>query len=60
MNDTQEDAARLLELTRDMYCMINLIVFNPHEGTQFQRSSDDDVRAFRRVLVDGGKVRGGP
>ncbi len=56
VNDSQADAARLLELTRAMYCMVNLIVFNPHEGTQFQRSADDDVRAFRRVLVDGGKV----
>jgi hypothetical protein len=37
VNDTEEDARRLLELTRGIYCMINLIVFNPHEGTQFQR-----------------------
>ncbi len=37
VNDTLEDAKRLLELTRDVYCLVNLIVFNPHEGTQFER-----------------------
>ncbi len=37
VNDSEADARRLLELTRRTYCMINLIVFNPHEGTQFQR-----------------------
>lgn len=32
-----EDAERLLALTDNIYCLVNLIVFNPHEGTQFQR-----------------------
>jgi adenine C2-methylase RlmN of 23S rRNA A2503 and tRNA A37 len=43
VNDSDEDAARLLELTKDVYCMVNLIVFNPHEGTKFQRSDDEQV-----------------
>lgn len=44
VNDTDDDAYRLLELLADVYCMVNLIVFNPHEGTRFQRSDDNQVR----------------
>jgi 23S rRNA (adenine2503-C2)-methyltransferase len=44
VNDTREDAQRLLELTKGIYCMINLIVFNPHEGTKFQRTEEEQVR----------------
>jgi adenine C2-methylase RlmN of 23S rRNA A2503 and tRNA A37 len=40
----EDDARRLLDLLSDVYCMVNLIVFNPHEGTRFQRSDDDQVR----------------
>lgn len=29
-------------------------VFNPHEGTQFQRSEDESVKAFRYVLTRAG------
>jgi 23S rRNA (adenine2503-C2)-methyltransferase len=35
---------------------VNLIVFNPWEGTRFQRSKDEDVDAFRSVLIQGGFV----
>lgn len=44
-------------LIAQVYCMINLIVFNPHDGTPFKRSDDADVVAFRRVLGSAGKVR---
>lgn len=44
VNDTDADAHRLLELLSEVYCMINLIVFNPHEGTAFQRSEEQQVR----------------
>ncbi|KAF6266180.1 hypothetical protein COO60DRAFT_1633214 [Scenedesmus sp. NREL 46B-D3] len=56
VNDTEEDARRLLDLLADVYCMVNLIVFNPHEGTRFQRSDDEQVKRFRQVLMQGGKV----
>ncbi|EFJ46352.1 hypothetical protein VOLCADRAFT_105556, partial [Volvox carteri f. nagariensis] len=42
VNDSTEDAKRLLNLTNDIYCLVNLIVFNPHTGTQFSRSSKGD------------------
>eukprot|EP00878_Enallax_costatus_P030205 GHUV01032869.1.p1 GENE.GHUV01032869.1~~GHUV01032869.1.p1 ORF type:complete len:103 (+),score=41.22 GHUV01032869.1:587-895(+) len=36
--------------------MINLIVFNPHEGTSFKRSDEQQVKRFRQILMQGGKV----
>jgi 23S rRNA (adenine2503-C2)-methyltransferase len=45
VNDTDADAQRLLELLSEVYCMINLIVFNPHEGTAFQKTDEAQVIA---------------
>ena len=39
VNDTAGDAQRLSELLADVYCMVNLIVFNPHDGTQVRHLS---------------------
>lgn len=44
VNDTDDDAHRLLTLLANTYCMINLIVFNPHEGTPFEKSDEAQVR----------------
>jgi len=32
-------------------CKINLIEFNPHEGTQFLPSLQSDVATFKSVLI---------
>ncbi|GAX77170.1 hypothetical protein CEUSTIGMA_g4615.t1 [Chlamydomonas eustigma] len=56
INDTAEDAVRLSDLLKDVYCMVNLIVFNPHEGTQFKGSEEESVKTFRSILVKAGKV----
>ncbi|GIL77975.1 hypothetical protein Vretimale_7376 [Volvox reticuliferus] len=55
VNDTLEDAQRLLAITTDIYCLVNLIVFNPHEGTPFRRSTEESVRAFRGVFLAAGR-----
>ncbi|KXZ48715.1 hypothetical protein GPECTOR_26g618 [Gonium pectorale] len=55
LNDTLEDAQRLLALSSDIYCLVNLIVFNPHDGTPFTRSTDEAVRAFRGVFLSAGR-----
>lgn len=36
VNDSAEDAQLLLNLTKNVYCMFNLICFNPHQGTPFR------------------------
>lgn len=49
VNDTDDDARRLLALLARVYCMINLIVFNPHEGTAFQKTDEAQVCVVRCV-----------
>lgn len=33
---------------------VNLIPFNPFAGTRFERSTDLDIRAFQKILLDSG------
>ncbi|GFH11905.1 elp3 domain-containing protein, partial [Haematococcus lacustris] len=56
VNDSLADAERLVALTANIYCMVNLIVFNPWDGTTFKKSTDQAVRAFRGVLMAAGRV----
>jgi 23S rRNA (adenine2503-C2)-methyltransferase len=54
VNDRDEDAARLLQLLSRVYCMINLIVFNPHEGTAFQKTDEAQVCVGTAGVCVGG------
>ena len=47
---------RLLELLEGIEAKVNLIVFNPHEGTRFKPSHMPDVMAFRSILIRGGRI----
>jgi 23S rRNA (adenine2503-C2)-methyltransferase len=51
VNDSMEDAGRLAKLVSGISCKVNLIPFNPHEGTEFQRSPRERLIAFRDYLV---------
>jgi 23S rRNA (adenine2503-C2)-methyltransferase len=55
-NDSIEDAARLIKLTRDIPSKINLIPFNEHSGSVYKRPPDEKVKAFQRYLLDRGVV----
>ena len=60
MNDTLEDAARLIELTQGIASKINLIQFNPHEGTEFRGSDEATIGSFKEVRACvGGPCRCG-
>jgi 23S rRNA (adenine2503-C2)-methyltransferase len=37
---------------RNDIAKINLIPFNPFPGTRFERSSEEDIRAFQKILLD--------
>ena len=52
VNDSLEDAQRLIELTRDIPSKINLIPFNPHPKTPFETPSEEQMEAFQKYLVD--------
>lgn len=56
VNDRVQDAEALLRVLARVKCKINLIVFNPHEGTKYEASTNESVRAFRDVLIRGGRV----
>jgi 23S rRNA (adenine2503-C2)-methyltransferase len=51
LNDTIEDARRLVRLLADIRCKVNLIPLNEAAGIPFSRPSDDRVDAFAEVLA---------
>ncbi|KAJ4960475.1 hypothetical protein NE237_020385 [Protea cynaroides] len=56
VNDSIEDAKRLISLIQDIPCKINLITFNPHCGSQFKPTSEEKIIDFRNVLAEAGCV----
>ena len=55
-NDTLEDAARIVKLTRGIPSKINLIPFNEHPGADFKRPDDSRVREFQKYLLNHDRV----
>ncbi|VVS93572.1 23S rRNA (adenine(2503)-C(2))-methyltransferase RlmN [Desulfoluna spongiiphila] len=54
INDTDEDAARLIRMLRPLSVKINLLPFNEHEGSDFKRPDDAAVDHFLQLLHDAG------
>jgi 23S rRNA (adenine2503-C2)-methyltransferase len=54
VNDTDDDARRLVELMRGQRSKVNLIPFNAHPLSPFARPSDERVEAFRAILDRAG------
>ncbi len=52
VNDSEEDAKRLVKLLKGIPCKVNLIPFNPFGGCDFKRPSNEDVLGFQEVLVN--------
>ncbi|PKN56080.1 MAG: 23S rRNA (adenine(2503)-C(2))-methyltransferase RlmN [Deltaproteobacteria bacterium HGW-Deltaproteobacteria-14] len=52
VNDTVDDARRLVRLLSGIYCKVNLIPFNPWPGAPYARPDNDTVEAFGAVLRD--------
>ncbi len=51
INDTKEDAHRLVRLLQGLPSKINLIPFNNWTGSQYKRSSLDRINAFRDIII---------
>lgn len=56
VNDSIEDAKRLVELVRGIPCKINLISFNPHNGSHFKPTPEEKMIEFRNILAEAGCV----
>jgi 23S rRNA (adenine2503-C2)-methyltransferase len=54
VNDSDEDAYRLLELIKGIPAKINLIPFNEWPGAPYKRSSNNRIRAFSDIIHEGG------
>src|SRR5687767_2824031 len=54
VNDTQEDARRLVRLLGNIRCKVNLIPLNEAAGIAYQRPSDEAVNTFARILASAG------
>jgi 23S rRNA (adenine2503-C2)-methyltransferase len=54
VNDSAADAQQLVELLRGIRCKINLIPFNPHPGSEFQRPETHNVERFQQILYSHG------
>ena len=60
VNDQPQHARQLAKLMRQFdnavqmkdAAKVNLIPFNPFPGTRFERSAEDDIRAFQKLLLD--------
>jgi len=52
LNDSLEDADRLVKLTRGIPSKINLIPFNEHSGADYKRPEDATVKEFQKYLLD--------
>ncbi len=54
VNDTDEDAHRLVSLIKGIPAKINLIPFNPWPGSDYERSSNNRIRAFADIVHNAG------
>ena len=52
INDSQEDAHRLVEFCASFPHQINLIPFNEHRLSEFRAPSEDTVDAFARAILN--------
>ncbi len=56
VNDSAQQARRLIKLLRRVPSKLNLIPFNPFPGTQYQRSSAAAIARFQQLVMDAGIV----
>lgn len=54
INDSLDDARRLVSLVEGIPCKINLISFNHHEGSSFIPSTKEQMLAFHKIVADAG------
>ena len=54
VNDRPEDAERLVELTKDLNCHVNLIPVNPIKERDFVQSKGAEIASFKNKLEKNG------
>ena len=56
LNDTPEDAKRLVRLLHGIKAKVNLIPFNEHPGSSLRTSSEERMEVFQTYLLNHGLV----
>ena len=56
INDSEELARKLAKLLSNISCKINLIPFNPFEGSSYRRSKRKTIENFKKILMDKGFI----
>jgi 23S rRNA (adenine2503-C2)-methyltransferase len=56
INDSIELAKKLARLLSDVSCKINLIPFNPFDGSGYKRSTQKNIEQFKRILMSKGFI----
>lgn len=51
VNDSPEDAMRLVKLLRGLRCKVNLIPVNPYPGFGLKRPSETTIDSFQNILI---------
>ena len=54
VNDSVHCANELVTLTKNRLCYVNLIVYNPHEFSDFETPDKDTVLRFKEILEKNG------
>jgi len=54
ITDQLDHARKLASLVRPVPCKVNIIPFNEHPGSGFERPSDETINAFHQELMDLG------
>ncbi len=56
VNDSPADAERLVAMTDDLPCMVNLLPFNPFPGSVFACPEPERLSAFRDILIRASRI----
>jgi 23S rRNA (adenine2503-C2)-methyltransferase len=56
VNDSEEDARRLAEITRWAPSKVNLMMYNAVAGADFERTSEEQLDRFIQVLIQRGVI----
>ena len=56
VNDSEELAKKLAKLLSKVSCKINLIPFNPFDGSNYKRSNNKNIEVFKKILMNKGFI----
>jgi 23S rRNA (adenine2503-C2)-methyltransferase len=56
VNDSADLAKKLAKLLSNISCKINLIPFNPFDGSNYKRSNSKNIEVFKKILMSKGFI----